>query len=183
MLLQADRLLTVDMVEQADAIYRRVAEQDPRNAIAVVGMARCALARGEDQEAYRIAARALGIDPENDMARRMTLRMAEVLTYRGETLPEITAADTSATEPAPAPPAPAPPAPAPPAPATPAPTLEPSPTASDTASMSDEEYWAEAARRGKERSTNEITVQVASPRPPASPEPPGRSWLDRIRGR
>jgi thioredoxin-like negative regulator of GroEL len=51
MLLQADRLLTVDMVEQADAIYRRVAEQDPRNAIAVVGMARCALARGEDQEA------------------------------------------------------------------------------------------------------------------------------------
>src|SRR6188472_4468012 len=88
MLLQADRLLTVDMVDQADAIYRRVAEQDPRNAIAVVGMARCALARGEDQDAYRLAARALEIDPENDMAQRMTARMAEVLTYRGETLPE-----------------------------------------------------------------------------------------------
>jgi len=87
MLLQADRLLTVDMVDQADAIYRRVAEQDPRNAIAVVGMARCALARGEDQEAYRLAARALAIDPENDMAQRMTARMAEVLTHRGETLP------------------------------------------------------------------------------------------------
>lgn len=98
MLLQADRLLTVDMVEQADAIYRRVAEQDPRNAIAVVGMARCALARGEDQEAYRLAARALAIDPENDMARRMTARMAEVLTYRGETLPPDTptTADTGA---------------------------------------------------------------------------------------
>ncbi len=97
MLLQADRLLTVDMVEQADAIYRRVAEQDPRNAIAVVGMARCALARGEDQEAYRLAARALRIDPENDMARRMTERMAEVLTYRGETLPEVANATLTTT--------------------------------------------------------------------------------------
>jgi hypothetical protein len=65
-----------------------VAVQDPRNAIAVVGMARCALARGEDHEAYRLAARALAIDPENDMARRMTTRMAEVLAFRGETLPE-----------------------------------------------------------------------------------------------
>jgi tetratricopeptide (TPR) repeat protein len=93
MLLQADRLLTVDLVDQADAIYQRVAEQDPRNAIAVVGMARCALARGEDQEAYRLAARALDIDPENDMARRMTARMAEVLAYRGET-PEAAAPET-----------------------------------------------------------------------------------------
>ncbi len=99
MLLQADRLLTVDMVEQADSIYRRVAEQDPRNAIAVVGMARCALARGEDQEAYRLAARALRIDPENDMARRMTERMAEVLTYRGEPLPDVPSA-TPTTAPA-----------------------------------------------------------------------------------
>ena len=98
MLLQADRLLTVDMVDQADAIYRRVAEQDPRNAIAVVGMARCALARGEDQEAYGLAARALDIDPENDMARRMTARMAEVLTYRGETLP-VTATPAPAAAP------------------------------------------------------------------------------------
>ncbi len=103
MLLQADRLLTVDMVDQADAIYRRVAEQDPRNAIAVVGMARCALARGDDQEAYVLAARALAIDPENDMARRMTTRMAEVLTYRGETLPAA-----PAPAPAPAPVAPGP---------------------------------------------------------------------------
>lgn len=91
MLLQADRLLTVDMVDQADAIYRRVAAQDPRNAIAVVGMARCALAREDDREAYRLAARALAIDPENDMARRMTARMAEVLAHRGEAPPEAAA--------------------------------------------------------------------------------------------
>ena len=84
MLLQADRLLTVDMVDQADAIYRRVAEGDPNNAIAVVGMARCALARADDHEAYRLAARALTIDPQNDMARRMEARLAEVLQTRGE---------------------------------------------------------------------------------------------------
>ncbi len=131
MLLQADRLLTVDLVDQADAIYRRVAEQDPRNAIAVVGMARCALARGEDHEAYRLAARALDIDPENDMARRMTARMAEVLTYRGEELP--------GEDPAPAPAAPMPPEP------------------------------ALAAPGARESS---VATQT-----------PGRSWLDRIRGR
>ena len=83
-LLQADRLLTVDMVDQADAIYRSVAESDPHNAIAVVGMARCALAREHDHEAYRLAARALSIDPQNDMARRMEARLAEVLRNRGE---------------------------------------------------------------------------------------------------
>jgi tetratricopeptide (TPR) repeat protein len=118
MLLQADRLLTVDLVDQADAIYRRVAEQDPRNAIAVVGLARCALARGDDQEAYRLAARALDIDPENDMARRMTARMAEVLAYRGET-PGAS---------------PEPPAAPPPTPTTPAaPTTPPAPAASTVA--------------------------------------------------
>ena len=87
LLLQADRLLTVDLVDQAQSTYQRVADQDPNNAIAVVGLARCALARGDDQGAYALAARALAIDPENDMARRMEARMAEVLTYRGETLP------------------------------------------------------------------------------------------------
>ncbi len=91
LLLQADRLLTVDMVDQAQATYQRVADQDPNNAIAVVGLARCALARGEDRDAYALAARALLIDPENDMARRMEARMAEVLTYRGETLPAVAA--------------------------------------------------------------------------------------------
>ena len=84
LLLQADRLLTVDLVDAADAIYRKVAEADPNNAIAVVGMARCALARGEDHEAYRLAARALRIDPRNDMARRMEARLDEVLRTRGE---------------------------------------------------------------------------------------------------
>jgi len=102
LLLQADRLLTVDMVDQAQATYQRVADQDPNNAIAVVGLARCALARGEDRDAYALAARALLIDPENDMARRMEARMAEVLTYRGETLPAMAAVPGRTREAAPA---------------------------------------------------------------------------------
>src|SRR5687767_563203 len=86
MLLQADRLLTVDMVDQAEAIYRRVADGDPNNAIAVVGLARCALAREDDHGAYRLAAQALAIDPANDMARRMEARLEEILRNRGEVL-------------------------------------------------------------------------------------------------
>jgi len=122
LLLQADRLLTVDMVDQADAIFRRVAESDPHDAIAVVGMARCALAREQDHEAYRLAARALTIDPRNDMARRMEARMAEILRHRGE-VPgqEPGGTPTPASVPAPAP-APATPVVPPSTPSAPPPT-------------------------------------------------------------
>jgi thioredoxin-like negative regulator of GroEL len=83
-LLLADRLLTVDQVEQARQLYARVAQADPGNAIAVVGLARCALADGDDQRARSLADEALKIDPENDMARRMSMRLAEILAARIE---------------------------------------------------------------------------------------------------
>jgi len=83
-ILQADRLLTVDRVEQARDMYTRIAELDPGNAIAVVGLARCALADGDDRAAHELAARALRLDPENDMARRMEARLAEILATRGD---------------------------------------------------------------------------------------------------
>jgi tetratricopeptide (TPR) repeat protein len=83
-LLHADRLLAVDQVDQAEALYQRVADSDPMAAMAVVGLARCALARGQDRRAHELAARALAIDPEDDMARRMEARLAEILTLRGE---------------------------------------------------------------------------------------------------
>src|SRR5512134_612275 len=65
-------------------MYARVAALDPRNAIAVVGLARCALAEGDDRAAHELAVQALRIDPQNDMARRMEARLAEVLSARGE---------------------------------------------------------------------------------------------------
>ena len=91
-LLQADRLLAVDQVDAAEAIYRRVADLDPRNAIAVVGLARCALAHGDERRAHELASRALGIDPANDMARRMEARLAEILGTRGD---EVTRPETA----------------------------------------------------------------------------------------
>ena len=83
-ILVADRHLQVDQVEKARGVYQKVVDMDPGNAIAVVGLARCALADGEDHAAYELASRALEIDPENDMARRMEARLSEILATRGE---------------------------------------------------------------------------------------------------
>ena len=81
-LLQAERLLLHGMVDQAELIYRRIAEQDPRNSIAVVGLARIALERGDDQAALAHARAALSIDPQNDAAVRLEARLSEVAAVR-----------------------------------------------------------------------------------------------------
>ena len=81
-LLQAERLLVHGMVDQAERIYAGALEQDPLNAIAVVGLARVALERGDDRLAYEHARRALEIDPENTAALRLEARLAEVLQLR-----------------------------------------------------------------------------------------------------
>jgi Tfp pilus assembly protein PilF len=93
-ILQADRYLQVDQVEKARDTFERVVELDPGNAIAVVGLARCALADGDDRGAYELASRALEIDPENDMARRMEARLSEILATRGEPVERTPAAAT-----------------------------------------------------------------------------------------
>jgi tetratricopeptide (TPR) repeat protein len=81
-LLQAERLLVHGMVDQAERIYAGALEQDPLNAIAVVGLARVALERGDDQLALSHARRALEIDPQNAAALRLEARLAEVLEAR-----------------------------------------------------------------------------------------------------
>jgi len=89
LLLQAERALTMGMVDQAERLYRQAADADPRNSIAVVGLARVALERADDADALREARRALAIDPENVAASRLAARLEEVLAYRGETLPLV----------------------------------------------------------------------------------------------
>ncbi len=84
LLLQADRTLTMGLVDQAERLYRQAAEADPLNAIAVVGLARVAIERGDDRGAWRLAIRALEIDPENSSAIRLEARTAEILATRGE---------------------------------------------------------------------------------------------------
>ncbi|MEP7360846.1 MAG: tetratricopeptide repeat protein [Chloroflexota bacterium] len=81
-LLQAERLLVHGMVDQAEQIYANAIAQDPRNAIAVVGLARVALERGQERVAYERAREALDIDPLNIAAQRLEQRLAEVFAER-----------------------------------------------------------------------------------------------------
>ncbi len=114
LLLEAERALTMGRLDRAQEIYQQVATADPRNSIAVVGLARVALDRTDDLGAYLLARRALVIDPENDAARRLAQRLEEVLATRGEPVddplppqasaPAPATGSTPATEPAPQPP-------------------------------------------------------------------------------
>jgi Flp pilus assembly protein TadD len=107
-ILQAERALSVGQLEQAERLYRQAAELDPRNSIAVVGLARVALDRGDDRGAYTLARRALEIDPENAAAQRLADRLDEVIRFRGEEPPAPEAAPSVSPEP-PSPPSKAPP--------------------------------------------------------------------------
>jgi len=81
-LLQAERLLVHGMVDQAEQIYASAIDSDPRNAIAVVGLARVALERGDERLAFDRAREALEIDPENAAALRLETRLREVFADR-----------------------------------------------------------------------------------------------------
>ena len=82
-LLQAEGALSVGLLDRAEILYQQVAAADPRNSIAVVGLARVALERGDEVGALTVARRALVIDPENNAAQRMVQRLEEVLRHRG----------------------------------------------------------------------------------------------------
>lgn len=84
LLLEAERAMAFERIDHAEQLYRQVAAADPRNAIAVVGLARVASERGDDLGAYLLARRAMSMDPDNDAARRLAIRLEEVLATRGE---------------------------------------------------------------------------------------------------
>ena len=87
LLLQAERAMSVGQLDQAERLYRQAADADPRNSIAVVGLARVALERSDDASALTLARRALAIDPENIAAGRMAELLEEVIRYRGDEPP------------------------------------------------------------------------------------------------
>jgi hypothetical protein len=99
-LLEAERLLSVGLVDQAERLYRSVAERDPGSSIARMGLARVALERGDDRTAYVDARRALEIDPDNPAAQHMVMRLEEVIVGRGEALPGPEAGDRDDAQPA-----------------------------------------------------------------------------------
>src|SRR6185436_324771 len=81
-LLQAERALSVGLLDRAETLYRQVARADPQNSIAVVGLARVTLDRGDEVGALKLARKAAAIDPENPAAERMVARLEEILEYR-----------------------------------------------------------------------------------------------------
>lgn len=107
LLLEAERALSFGRVDRAEELYRQVATSDPRNSIAIVGLARVALERADDLGSYLLARRALVIDPENEAARRLAIRLEEVLATRGEPvddpMPAAPRAQARTSETAPAP--------------------------------------------------------------------------------
>jgi tetratricopeptide (TPR) repeat protein len=89
LILEAERALTVGQLDRAERLYRQAADLDPRNSIAIVGLARVTLDRGDERGAYVLARRALQIDPENAAGQRLAERLEEVLRYRGEEPPPV----------------------------------------------------------------------------------------------
>jgi len=85
--MEAERAFLVGLVDRAERLYQQAATADPRDSIAVVGLARVALERADDARALQLAWRAQTIDPLNVVATRLAERMEEVLTARGEALP------------------------------------------------------------------------------------------------
>ena len=106
LLLVADGLLTAGELDRAERIYQQVAEADPRNAIAVVGLAHVAHARGLSEAAADFLWRALEIDPEDQAAQRLAMVWADARAAASpESAPEpATAADTEPAATAPEPP-------------------------------------------------------------------------------
>jgi uncharacterized protein HemY len=89
LLIEAERALTHGLVDQAERLYLQVAATDPRSSIAVMGLARVALERGDDRTAYLHGRAALAIDAENPAAQHLVMRLREVMAGRGEALPDI----------------------------------------------------------------------------------------------
>jgi uncharacterized protein HemY len=70
-LLAADAALERGEADAAERVYAQITEADPRNAIAVVGLARVAVARGDEAAAKSLAERALTIDADEAAAERL----------------------------------------------------------------------------------------------------------------
>jgi tetratricopeptide (TPR) repeat protein len=111
-LLAADAALERGDLAAAEKLFGSVAEADPRNAIAAVGMGRVAAGRDDADGARTWFQRALEIDPQEAAARRLLTALERELAAEPgiEPIPEVTpeAAAKPAAQAAPTPRAAAP---------------------------------------------------------------------------
>ena len=70
-LLAAEKALDQGMLDTAGRLYAQVAQADPRNAIALVGLAKIALREDRIEDARELAEQALAIDPDEAAAQRL----------------------------------------------------------------------------------------------------------------
>ena len=97
-LLAADAALERGELDAAERLFGQVAEADPRNAIAVVGLGRVAAGRDDAVAARTWFKRALEIDPDEAAARRLlTALEREVALDRPVIPPEPAPKPTPAT--------------------------------------------------------------------------------------
>ena len=80
--IQADRLLTYGLLDQAELLYEEVLNAEPNNVEVAFGLARVALERGDEVIAYERVRRAVQINPRFDDAVRLERRLAEILATR-----------------------------------------------------------------------------------------------------
>ncbi len=83
-LLAAEAALANGELEAAGRLFGQVAEADPRNAIAVVGLARIARWEGRVHDARSLAERALAIDPDEAAAQRLLRQLYAEASPDGE---------------------------------------------------------------------------------------------------
>ena len=75
LLLQAERALGMGALDQAERLYWQAIDADSQNAIAIVGLAKVARHRGDDRTAIAFGRRALKVDAENAVARRLVAEL------------------------------------------------------------------------------------------------------------
>jgi hypothetical protein len=75
LLLQAERSLGIGALDQAERLYWQAIDADSQNAIAIVGLAKVARLRGDDRTAIAFGRRALKVDAENAVARRLVAEL------------------------------------------------------------------------------------------------------------
>jgi tetratricopeptide (TPR) repeat protein len=68
LLLQADDAFARGSLDQAEQLYEQLVQLDPTSAMAIAGLARISLERGDEKMASALAERALAIDPESVVA-------------------------------------------------------------------------------------------------------------------